>query len=239
MDGVVLLILTRNLLQVKGDFSGRGEKGKKKWRRIRWRAMAAFINGGHQPVRCPRFRLSALAKGGSIFINAWHLDSYFKYTPSEYHEFVFNKSADEWAHRFWLPPCYRNRAPVNKRFSFFLRLRSPPPRIVLPFSWINRESCSPRPAKISRLRDLHFENWLIIPKIRNIVDTSSSWSRQGGEEDGRRKIYMRRRGEKFRLNGSRSGGDTTRMMDSRQLWRQHGIVLPTDGKHWLIAAVLV
>lgn len=126
MDGVVLLILTRNLLQVKGDFSGRGEKGKKKWRRIRWRAMAAFINGGHQPVRCPRFRLSALAKGGSIFINAWHLDSYFKYTPSEYHEFVFNKSADEWAHRFWLPPCYRNRAPVNKRFSFFLRLRSPP-----------------------------------------------------------------------------------------------------------------
>lgn len=35
---------------------------------------------GHQPVRCPRFRLSALAKGGSIFINAWHLDSYFKYT---------------------------------------------------------------------------------------------------------------------------------------------------------------
>lgn len=99
MDGV-LLILTRNLLQVKGDFSGRGEKGKKKWRRIRWRAMAAFINGGHQPVRCPRFRLSALAKGGSIFINAWHLDSYFKYTPSEYHEFVFNKSADEWAHRF-------------------------------------------------------------------------------------------------------------------------------------------
>lgn len=114
-----------------------------------------------------------------------------------------------------------------------------PPRIVLPFSWINRESCSPRPAKISRLRDLHFENWLIIPKIRNIVDTSSSWSREGGEEDGRRKIYMRRRGEKFRLNGSRSGGDTTRMMDSRQLWRQHGIVLPTDGKHWLIAAVLV
>lgn len=100
MDGVVLLILTRNLLQVKGDFSERGEKGKKKWRRIRWRAMAAFINGGHQPVRCPRFRLSALAKGGSIFINAWHLDSYFKYTPSEYHEFVFNKSADEWAHRF-------------------------------------------------------------------------------------------------------------------------------------------
>lgn len=39
------------------------------------------------------------------------------------------------------------------------------------------------------------------------------------------------RGRKFRLNGSRSGGDTTRMMDSRQLWRQHGIVLPTDGQH--------
>lgn len=95
----------------------REKKGGKK-KRIQWRAMAAFINGGHQPVRCPRFRLSA--KGGSIFINAWHLDSYFKYTPSEYHEFVFNKSADEWAHRFWLPPCYRNRAPVNKRFSFFL-----------------------------------------------------------------------------------------------------------------------
>lgn len=123
-----LLISTLNICnitneQVKGDFCvidrerEREKKGGKK-KRIQWRAMAAFINGGHQPVRCPRFRLSA--KGGSIFINAWHLDSYFKYTPSEYHEFVFNKSADEWAHRFWLPPCYRNRAPVNKRFSFFL-----------------------------------------------------------------------------------------------------------------------
>lgn len=36
----------------------REKKGGKK-KRIQWRAMAAFINGGHQPVRCPRFRLSA------------------------------------------------------------------------------------------------------------------------------------------------------------------------------------
>lgn len=109
MDGVVTLAIFLSRYEGKAtkqreDFCARGnrqpggEGGERGEERIRWRAMAAFINGGHQTARCPRFRLSALAKGGSIFINAWHPDSCFKYTPSEYHEFVFNKSADEWAH---------------------------------------------------------------------------------------------------------------------------------------------
>lgn len=75
-----------------------------------------------------------LPRGGSIFINAWHLDSYFKYRPSEYHEFVFNNSPDEWP----IADYHTEIESANKRFSFLGSLLLPIFSLLLsPFKHLN------------------------------------------------------------------------------------------------------